>query len=466
MLMLVTADNFIQMFIGWEGVGLASFLLINFWTTRLQAGRAAMKALIVNRIGDFGLSLGIFAIFFVYGAVDYSTVFALSAHIDAPYYIWIGADFCLSARDFIGICLFIGAVGKSAQIGLHTWLPDAMEGFWALLKFHHVLESPRLILKSDGLRSAEQSLGICAHFGAPAPSTRAVTNINEVNQHEAAISRMAGSSETLRETLKDTIFIRWFIGFTEGDGSFITNRDGSLEFKVTQSSSDVQVLYFIKKKLGFGQVALQDKNSNTHHFRVRDKNGLSKLIEIFNGNLCTSYKKTQFKIWLQAWNTRYAEVGRPSHEDLRAPSDNNKKPQLNDSWLAGFSDAEGCFTCSIRPSKQIQLRFILSQKGEKDLLEHVGRLVNGRLSYLKSYGGYNLTVNLIYLQTVIKYFQRFKLKTKKRVSYLKWLQIYKIKIQAIKNKTKLTPLEFQKIDILRKSINLKASKDATNQVSQ
>lgn len=87
-----------------------------------------MKALIVNRIGDFGLSLGIFAIFFVYGAVDYSTVFALSAHIDAPYYIWIGADFCLSARDFIGICLFIGAVGKSAQIGLHTWLPDAMEG--------------------------------------------------------------------------------------------------------------------------------------------------------------------------------------------------------------------------------------------------------------------------------------------------------------------------------------------------
>ncbi len=126
MLISVTADNFVQMFIGWEGVGLASFLLINFWTTRLQANKAAMKALIVNRIGDFGLSLGIFAIFFVFGAVDYSTVFVtindfLGSHI---------MFFCIEFNILTIICffLFIGAIGKSAQIGLHTWLPDAMEG--------------------------------------------------------------------------------------------------------------------------------------------------------------------------------------------------------------------------------------------------------------------------------------------------------------------------------------------------
>ena len=126
MVILVTADNFVQMFIGWEGVGLASFLLINFWTTRLQANKAAMKALIVNRIGDFGLSLGIFTIFFVFGAVDYVTVFATVSDLLGSSLIF----FCVKIDILTIICAFpfIGAVGKSAQIGLHTWLPDAMEG--------------------------------------------------------------------------------------------------------------------------------------------------------------------------------------------------------------------------------------------------------------------------------------------------------------------------------------------------
>lgn len=126
MLILVTADNFVQMFVGWEGVGLCSFLLINFWFTRIQANKAAIKAMIMNRIGDFGLALGIFCIFVSFGATDYSTVFAL-----APYYLeksfnFLTIDFLL--LDLIGFLLFVGAVGKSAQLGLHTWLPDAMEG--------------------------------------------------------------------------------------------------------------------------------------------------------------------------------------------------------------------------------------------------------------------------------------------------------------------------------------------------
>ena len=130
MLILVTADNFVQMFIGWEGVGLASFLLINFWTTRLQANKAAMKALIVNRVGDFALSLGIFAIFFVFGAVDYSTTFATSSYFASvvPTSSNFPFDIPFDFLTFISILLFLGAVGKSAQIGLHTWLPDAMEG--------------------------------------------------------------------------------------------------------------------------------------------------------------------------------------------------------------------------------------------------------------------------------------------------------------------------------------------------
>jgi|TARA_B110000116_G_scaffold60039_3_gene51372 NADH-ubiquinone oxidoreductase chain 5 len=126
MLILITADNFVQLFVGWEGVGLCSFLLINFWFARIQANKAAIKAMVINRIGDFGLALGIFLIFIHFKSVDYATVFALT-----PFYV--NTQFQLLSFDFnvlnmVGILLFIGAIGKSAQLGLHTWLPDAMEG--------------------------------------------------------------------------------------------------------------------------------------------------------------------------------------------------------------------------------------------------------------------------------------------------------------------------------------------------
>jgi NADH-ubiquinone oxidoreductase chain 5 len=126
MLILVTADNFIQMFVGWEGVGLCSYLLINFWFTRIQANKAAIKAMILNRVGDFGLVLGILIIFVKYKAVDYATVFALTPYFVNDTFVFLNYTFNLIT--IIGFLLFIGAIGKSAQLGLHTWLPDAMEG--------------------------------------------------------------------------------------------------------------------------------------------------------------------------------------------------------------------------------------------------------------------------------------------------------------------------------------------------
>lgn len=126
MLTLVTADNFVQMFFGWEGVGLASYLLINFWFTRLQASKSSIKAMLMNRIGDFGLALGIMTLFANFKSVDFATVFALS-----PFYANHSFMFCNIEMDLLNVVcvlLFIGAVGKSAQLGLHTWLPDAMEG--------------------------------------------------------------------------------------------------------------------------------------------------------------------------------------------------------------------------------------------------------------------------------------------------------------------------------------------------
>src|SRR5438477_439170 len=126
MLMLVTADNLVQMFFGWEGVGLASYLLIGFWYHKPSANAAAIKAFIVNRLGDFGFSLGIFAVFMLTGALDFDTVFAQAPSLTGKTIHFLVAD--IDALTLICLLLFMGAMGKSAQFLLHTWLPDAMEG--------------------------------------------------------------------------------------------------------------------------------------------------------------------------------------------------------------------------------------------------------------------------------------------------------------------------------------------------
>ena len=126
MLILVTADNFIQMFLGWEGVGLCSYLLINFWFTRVQANKAAIKAMIINRIGDFSLIIGILILFVNFKSVDYATVASLTPFFKSETINFLNMDF--NILSLVCIFIFFGAVGKSAQLGLHTWLPDAMEG--------------------------------------------------------------------------------------------------------------------------------------------------------------------------------------------------------------------------------------------------------------------------------------------------------------------------------------------------
>ena len=125
MLMLVTADNLLQLFFGWEGVGLASYLLIGFWYDRPSACAAAIKAFIVNRIGDLGFALGIALIFVTFGSVDFSIIFGAVAKHQSETYTLFGT---WRAYEVIGVLLFFGAMGKSAQLGLHVWLPDAMEG--------------------------------------------------------------------------------------------------------------------------------------------------------------------------------------------------------------------------------------------------------------------------------------------------------------------------------------------------
>jgi len=126
MLILVTATNFLQMFVGWEGVGVSSYLLINFWFTRIQANKSAIKAMLVNRVGDFFILLAIFVIIIAFNSLNYEVIFSI-----APLFFLYSIEifgYNVMILDIICVFIFIGSMGKSAQIGLHTWLPDAMEG--------------------------------------------------------------------------------------------------------------------------------------------------------------------------------------------------------------------------------------------------------------------------------------------------------------------------------------------------
>jgi len=117
MLVLVSGANYFVMFVGWEGIGIVSYLLINFWFTRIQANKAAILALTMNRVGDMGLSIGFFALFALFGSLDYATIFSLVPFMNE------------TAITIIGLLLLTGAMAKSAQIPLHSWLPGSMEGF-------------------------------------------------------------------------------------------------------------------------------------------------------------------------------------------------------------------------------------------------------------------------------------------------------------------------------------------------
>ena len=434
MILLVTGNNYLIMFLGWEGVGICSYLLVNFWFTRIAANQSAISALLTNRVGDCFLTVGMFAILWSFGNIDYNIVFAL-----VPYYNE-------NIITIIGVCLLIGATAKSSQIGLHIWLPQAMEGLKrAFLEFHCMREYP-ILYRSTQIYIL---LGKILYKGQPAR--------NFMGQTEGGLSiKHKGSSETIceidnndnnvyKKNLKDE-FKSWFIGFTEGNGNFLVYKDKYLEFKITQSSNDAQILFYIKKELGFGSATLQNKANKTHHFRVRKKEAILKLIEIFNGNIYTNHKNIQFAKWIEAYNKIYNEniVYKKNITDIN----------LNNSWLTGFTDAEGCFTVStIKNTKynstQVTVRYILSQKGELELLNKIALLLKGKVHYVKSYDGYNMVINLTKLKNILNYLKVHKLKTKKLINFNSWLKVYDL----VKSKQHLTSSGLEKINVLKKKIN-------------
>lgn len=418
MIILVTANNYLLMFVGWEGVGVCSYLLVSFWFTRIPANQSSLSAFLTNRVGDCFLTIGMFAILWSIGNLDYATVFSV-----APY---MHQDII----TLIGICLLIGAMAKSSQVGLHVWLPMAMEGLLnrALLKLHCMREHPDI--------NSWSSVHLL-NFG----------KIQEEGQSAGNLGITKGSSETTCEAIKfNDKFKWWFIGFSEGDGSFIVNKDGYLEFKITQSSVDAQILFYIKKQLGFGSVSVQDKINKTHHFRVRNKKDILTLIQIFNGNIITKYKINQFKLWIDGFNKVYKM-------NIKC-LDQQHQLNLDNTWLSGFTDAEGCFTSSVLTSKVtgktiVTVRYVVSQKDDIEFSQNLADKINGYITHVKSYNGYNTVVNHGKLNKIIFYLENNPLKTKKLISYRRWLKIYLL----VKDKKHFTPEGLAIIKFLAKFIN-------------
>lgn len=394
-------------------VGVCSYLLVSFWFTRIAANQSSISAFLTNRVGDCFLTIGMLAILWSLGNLDYASIFTVAPYINE------------NVITIIGICLLIGAMAKSSQVGLHVWLPMAMEGLVkrALIKFHYMREHPALNSWSS----------VYLNFG-------------KIQEEGKSAGNFKGSSETTCETnYINEKFKWWFIGFAEGDGSFILNKDEYLEFKITQSSVDAQILFFIKKELGFGSVVVQDKINKTHHYRVRDKNNIFKLINIFNGNIITKYKNNQFMLWLDGYNKKY-------NENIKF-IEPKFKVNLNNAWLSGFTDAEGCFTCSVLTSKEgktsVTVRYVVSQKDDKEFSQDLANLINGYITHIKSYNGYNTVVNFSKLNIILNYLKTYPLKTKKLISYHRWLKIYDL----VKNKKHFTNEGLEVIRNLAKKIN-------------
>ena len=225
-------------------------------------------------------------------------------------------------------------------------------------------------------------------------------------------------------TLPSERFLTWFIGFTEGEGSFIVNNRGDLCFVITQSTIDIYILEFIKETLGFGKVISQSKT--TSRYVTQNKKEIELLIHLFNGNLILPRRKEQFEKFLQGfniWVTKGRIILNPI--EIRHTS---ILPSLNNSWLTGFTDGEGCFTCSINKDKGFSFNFNISQKWEQNLviLEHLCVLFKGGIvskHTIDNVNEYRLG-GLHSCKNVFPYFDNYPLITKKSASYIAWKEIH------------------------------------------
>lgn len=236
--------------------------------------------------------------------------------------------------------------------------------------------------------------------------------------------------------LPNSKFLEWFIGFTEGEGSFIIAKRGDLSFVITQSTTDIDCLNYIKNNLGFGKVIKQSIKGNTHRFVIQDITNIIIICNLFNGNMVFPTRNAKFITFLSAVNEKLLKKNMNKINIIP----NTILPTLNDAWLSGISDGEGSYTCSIlsEPSTGYRFRYILTQKWDsnKPILELINNLFGDKIGGVYPQHEFNNGFNIWELringikncENLFEYFDKFTLNSKKRISYLKWKEVfYKLK---------------------------------------
>ena len=229
-----------------------------------------------------------------------------------------------------------------------------------------------------------------------------------------------------QNTSPSTYFLTWFIGFTEGDGSFIINKRGDLAFVITQSTTNIGVLYYIKETLGFGKVISQSVKTKFSRYVTQSKKEIEVLISIFNSNIILPTRQKKLETFIEGFNN-WANKGNIKLEPV-VFINNVILPSLSNSWLAGFTDAEGCFTCSIGDKKGFSYNYSIAQKGESNIfvLEQLCSLFKGGVvskHFIKDVYEYRIA-GVKSCPNIFPYFDEYTLLTKKSLSYILWKQIY------------------------------------------
>ena len=250
----------------------------------------------------------------------------------------------------------------------------------------------------------------------------------------------------------DKSFLEWFIGFTEGEGSFILAKRGDMSFVITQSSSDLKVLNYIKDNLHFGKIIIQSKKQNTHRYIVQNMQDINLICELFNGNMVFPTRRARFLSFLSFFNERLLKKNAETIPVIFK----EVIPSLNDCWLLGITDGEGCFSSSILSnSYAFRIRYILTQKWDanKTILSIILNLFEKNIGSIVPHSASNvweLRINGVKnCEFLLNYFDKYTLKTNKRLAYLKWKDL----LYRLKNKEHLYDEKRLILKELSKEIN-------------